>query len=304
MQKVALFYNPHASKSMDDLIKRVTEGLFRSELYTFPLLNPVELKAKCLELIESDVLDFVVIGGDGSVNILIQELAQKNVGLLVIPGGTANDLATELELLGGIEKSLLAFRERRAIEIDLISANGRLFATSGGIGIGAHVTDRINEIRRRVHGTKYLLRFFKHHAYSILLAHELLLPFLPKYQFKIVADNKEYKLLSPLLIVNNQSRIARTIFAGDWIKNGDGLMDLTIFTHNSRTKFIIALLKYVLGKVPVKDPAIIRIQAKEVEIISSKPFKFFGDGEIFSGQKKLSLKVLPKALKVYTTKEV
>lgn len=303
MQRVAIFYNPHASSvSSSNLLKDVCDGLFRSHIETFPLVEPVKLKVIIKDLIQREFNDIVILGGDGSVNLIIQELANTNVALLVIPGGTANDLAKELRTSHGIEDAVYLLREKLSRSIDLVSVNGRYFATSGGIGVGANVTDRLNEIRKRIKGFNHLLRFFKHHIYSGILAGELMLPLLPVYELKLTFQDKVVNVKTPLMIVSNQPKIAGTINAGDHVKNDDGLFDLFIFTHPTRILLITALFLFVIGKAKKNDPYLLTFKTEMATIESKRKFKFFGDGEVFGTFTKVVLKISPKSLLVYNAR--
>ena len=62
------------------------------------------------EDIQNKVDAIISVGGDGTANTLIQNMANTDVGLLVIPAGTANDLASELSDPKDIEKIIQCVR--------------------------------------------------------------------------------------------------------------------------------------------------------------------------------------------------
>lgn len=95
----------------------------------------------------------LVAGGDGTVNLALQELAGTDVPLGVIPIGTGNDLAAALGLreldAEGAADVVVAGRTRR---IDLARAtradgSSRLFATVLASGFDSKVNDRANAMR-------------------------------------------------------------------------------------------------------------------------------------------------------------
>ena len=97
MQKITIYLNKQASNtSYSHWKKRITRQLFRSELIFRTPSSIEELNKNLQEDIQNKVDAIISVGGDGTSNILIQNMANTDIGLLVIPAGTANDLASEL----------------------------------------------------------------------------------------------------------------------------------------------------------------------------------------------------------------
>ena len=81
----------------------------------------------------------IAVGGDGTVNAIVNGLGDSGTRLAVVPAGTANDLA---HLVGqhGIpadDAMQMASWERK--DIDAISINGTRFYSAGGLGWVADV---------------------------------------------------------------------------------------------------------------------------------------------------------------------
>lgn len=57
------------------------------------------------------------------MNTLIQKLAGTDVALLVVPGGTANDLATTLGSNTSVKRIVQTIRENAQKRIDLVNIN-------------------------------------------------------------------------------------------------------------------------------------------------------------------------------------
>jgi diacylglycerol kinase (ATP) len=79
----------------------------------------------------------LVLGGDGTVNEVLQGMAQSSVPLGVLPGGTANCLAMELGLGSRLERAIdrLSSCEPKTIALGRATA---LHANGNGNGNGAH----------------------------------------------------------------------------------------------------------------------------------------------------------------------
>ena len=93
--------------------------------------------------------DVIVAGGDGTINEVLQGLVGRNGRLSILPRGTANVLARELELpLDSIAAArVIARRKTKRIHvgcaIDEITGTKRYFFLMAGIGLDASVVHRV-----------------------------------------------------------------------------------------------------------------------------------------------------------------
>jgi diacylglycerol kinase family enzyme len=74
-------------------------------------------------------------------------VAGRNVAVGIIPCGSSNDLAGQLDIPTDFQQACRIIRSARLTDIDLISVNGRYFATCGGFGLAADVAQRANAWR-------------------------------------------------------------------------------------------------------------------------------------------------------------
>ena len=171
MQEIAVYLNSRAGKADAGVWeKEILRCLFRSSV-TFRRPDSIDELRDNLEFdIKRRVDSIISVGGDGTANTLIQKLAGENIGLLVIPGGTANDLAAELGTKHSIRHALSQIRARQTKKIDLISVNGQLMATNGGIGFGGRVANQINEMRKKIPLFKTFMKYSGRSVYSFFAA--------------------------------------------------------------------------------------------------------------------------------------
>jgi diacylglycerol kinase family enzyme len=302
MQKIVIFYNTEASRAGKAVWKEsIKKILFRSELKFIPIQSAHQIKEAVEDALQSGVDVIISIGGDGTVNILIQSLVHSKIKYLVIPAGTANDLARELGLNRHIEKSIEAVRKNQVKKIDLIRINDRLMATNGGIGLGATLTKEINDLRREHPRFKYIMRFLKHKTYDLFLALNILKPNLAFYDVKISLDGKESIYRTPMVVILNQEKIAGKLQIVEGSTNEDGFFDVAIFAHQTRLSLSQCIGQIVLGKVPKNDPSFITYQAKSLTIssVDGSTLPFWGDGEVFEPSSVYSIDIIPKALQVF-----
>ncbi len=98
-----------------------------------------------LEAVEQHIDVVVAVGGDGTINEIIQALANSDTALGVLPGGTVNVWAREtgipLDIIGARE-ILLQGRTRR---VDLGQVSNRYFLLMAGIGLDGEVTSTVEK---------------------------------------------------------------------------------------------------------------------------------------------------------------
>ena len=104
---------------------------------------------RCIEE-GSDLI--VAAGGDGTINEVVEGMSGSTVPLGILPGGTANVLANEIGLNGGLERAAerMATCERRRVPIGKLAVNGessgRHFLLMAGVGLDAHIVLRVDPV--------------------------------------------------------------------------------------------------------------------------------------------------------------
>jgi len=102
---------------------------------------------------DPDAVDLVVAaGGDGTINEIINGLAQSSLPLALIPLGTANVLAQEIGLPLAPRRIARVIATGRPRPVYPGLANGRRFVMMAGIGIDARIVEGIAPRLKRLGG--------------------------------------------------------------------------------------------------------------------------------------------------------
>jgi diacylglycerol kinase (ATP) len=141
MRHIALFVNPFAGKG--------------KPLQVLPvLLSAIERKGISYEVIKdqfpetlSRFTDIVIVGGDGTINYIINRYRDISIPIGIVPAGSGNDLAytlcPEAEMMDQIENALLG-------NIQLIDAgfcNDRIFLNCLGVGFDGEVAKEVQHVK-------------------------------------------------------------------------------------------------------------------------------------------------------------
>jgi diacylglycerol kinase family enzyme len=229
-------------------------------------------------------------------------MANSDIGLLVIPAGTANDLASELSDPKDIEKIIQCIRVNSKKKIDLININGTYMATNGGIGLAGMVASKINDLRKDYPLFKNVMRFSGNKIYSLFLGFEIIGHTLKYYNLKLKSPDFNDQVEAVAILVNNQSTLAGSFVVAPNTNNSDGKFNVSIFTHPTKQDLVKALLELSRGQVPQEDPYYTSFETTHLEIESLSPdqnISFFGDGEVFPSTNRWDISIEKQALTVY-----
>lgn len=92
------------------------------------------------EAVRDGVTAVVALGGDGTVNEVVNGLRGSNVPLGVIPVGTANDFARQWGIPDDVDHAMDIILRHAAVPIDVGEVNGRVFLNVSTGGVGAETT--------------------------------------------------------------------------------------------------------------------------------------------------------------------
>lgn len=305
MQKVRVFLNNRASQGLSrDWQSLIRRQLFRSELDFVSPKDEQELRLE-IDRANSDQVDVVVsVGGDGTFHTLIQHLAEREPRFLVLPAGTANDLARELGIHDRIHEALEAVRLDEWKPIDLITVNGSHMATNGGIGIIGDVAESINKWRRHVPGFQSLMSNIGHPMYTMILGMKLFAAPQKKFRLRLTSPDYRGELESPLLMINNQPSVAGSFKIAPETRNDDGKFNVSIFTHHHLCQLLTGLYRVRQHIPPTNDPLMLSFETDrlEIELLDDEipRMPFYGDGELLTSARHLEIGIKPKSLRVYS----
>ncbi|MCU1416251.1 MAG: YegS/Rv2252/BmrU family lipid kinase [Schumannella sp.] len=235
---------------------------------------------------------FVVIGGDGMVNLGVNMVAGTNVPLGIIPSGTGNDMARVLGIPhDNVEKAIEAFAEAlnrppRTIDAAYASSDdgeGRWFGCMMSAGFDALANERANNM----HHPKGKSR------YTIAMTLELIN--LKRINYTLTMDGVVTETGATLVCVGNGESLGGGMKVTPTAKVDDGLLDVLIVQPLSRTAFLRIFPKVFTGD-HVKDP---RVEVRKVKHIRIEADGVVGyaDGDRFAPLP-IDIEVRPGALKV------
>jgi diacylglycerol kinase (ATP) len=276
--------NPTSGGGVGQRYRELTLELLKERSIPFRDITSSSYTAAQEELrrsLNDQIKGVIVVGGDGMVHLVVQELASSKIPLALVPAGTGNDFARSLghnleKPLENLKVALLSSPEA----VDLGVVNDKFFAEILSTGFDSIVNERANSFKRIKGRMKYNI--------AILL---VLSTFKPKtYRFRIDGITFESKAML-IAVSNGQSYGAGMRITPDASIN-DGQFDVMILGPVSRFQFLRVFPKVFSGK-HVSHPAVKILKGKEVEIHSDAIA--YADGERI-GDLPIRARVAPQSL--------
>jgi diacylglycerol kinase family enzyme len=308
MAKISVYLNSVASQGSSKYSQEeFKKFFFRHQLDVYSPSDVSALNSQILADIEGGTEYIFAVGGDGTANTISQNLIGKNIKLMVIPAGTANDFAQEVGITSCLKKISHIFNANTTKKIDAIKVNGQYMITNGGLGMANEVARTVNRLRQENPNFKKIMRTFGKQTYSAIYAQQMLIkPFVLR---DVLIESPDSPLLdprvsTPLILVNNQEYIGGKFRVAPHTRNDDGKFNVTIFNHKNRFDLIKCTLQMMMGIYPENDKNLISFETDKLIInsIDGKPLNFFGDGEGFPEAPILDISLAKQALEVCSYK--
>ncbi len=228
----------------------------------------------------------VVIGGDGTINEVVNGLQGRQIPIGIIPQGTGNLLAKELHIPLSIEKACAIIRRSVTISMDLGNDTKRYFFLMAGVGIDADVVYAINAVRK---GNITLFTYIMPIIGTII-----------RYRFpklRVTIDGEVVENDASVVFVSNVKGYFGPIRFAYLAKTNDGLFDICIMKGRKK----LHILKYIIGAATgglrlFSDVTYLRGKDITVEGYSLTRYQLDGDP---GGNLPGSYRIIPDAVRFF-----
>jgi len=226
-------------------------------------------------------------GGDGTVAEVMAAAHQRGLPMAIVPRGTANIVARELDLPAAWRPAL-----RRALErfpntrpVDLARVNDGYSALAAGIGFDAMV----------MRSTPRVLKYWLGRA-AYLLAGAWWLPQAPLFDCTIRADGEEIELTAVVVLIVNAGMLGAAPFRfGPGIAIDDGWLDVCVYRpRNARER--LSVLWSIIRQRP-DGTRILQRKARSVEVKAPDVHWHEVDGDVYQGNV-LRAQIIPGGVRV------
>lgn len=287
-RRALIIYNPSSGRSklknsLDKLISELDEVGIHADLLETKL--ETEPSTYIQPRIDKSITDVIAVGGDGTLNHVLNGIKDCDVTLNIIPAGTGNDFVKNIDIGGALEEQIDTILKGKEIKIDVGICNEQLFLNGVGLGFGGQIVSDMLIKKSWLSG----------HA---------------KYYFFVLRILATFKAISLKLIIDsnqlNENLILLTIANGTTFGGGfrlapdadifDGLLDICMIGDISPVKRFLNIHKLSNGTHGKLGD--VKFEKTKSITIEENPY-ILGeiDGEPL-GHPPFNIKLLPDYLKI------
>jgi diacylglycerol kinase family enzyme len=289
MRRGVLFLNPRAGTfaAADESALRTAAA--DEGLQVIEVERGINVRSIVHEALAAGVKSFIVAGGDGSVHYVMQALVGTEGVLGVLPVGSLNHLARDLEIPLGDWRAALEIALRGAVrQIDVGRVNGHYFLNSAMLGI----YPTLNEFRERFRPVHSRWR-----AYA--KAARLALHQFPHVSLVVELDGRVETFRTQMFVVavNSYDLEQRGVVAPKVTFN-DGRVTIYSLSFMSRAQFVRAAAMYLRGRI-VDVPGFRRVRTTSLRVDTGRrKLRVSLDGELNEMTTPLQIAAMPASLLV------
>ncbi|MFB4164310.1 diacylglycerol kinase family protein [Alteribacillus sp. JSM 102045] len=226
------------------------------------------------DLVKENVKSIIVVGGDGTIHEVANELAYKNISLGIIPAGSGNDFARCLGVPMNYLKALERIIANQTKQVDLLHLGQRYCLTVTGIGLDGQVAKNVNNGAYK----KFLNQFRLGGLSYVISLLETLRDYNPT-NVHITIDGKDMTFSKVWLVaVANAPNYGGGIMICPDASYDDGFLNLCIVHGIKKWELLRLFPKAYRGK-HTTEKHVTFLQGKEVQVISGTPIMVHSDGE-------------------------
>ena len=289
------FINPISGTKSKSLLKRTIEKQTTPRGFKFQIEetrsdgNYSYLKEKILN---ENITDIVVCGGDGSVSRISSFLLDTKVNIGIVPTGSGNGLALAAAIPYATEAALKVIFDGHASFVDGFRINKKFSCMMCGIGCDAQVAHDF--ANKKVRGLKTYLRLS---ALQYLKARS--------YNFTIKTKEHSIDVDAFFVTVSNSNQFGNNITIAPKASLNDGFFDIVIVKKMHKLMLPFALLHQISGINALEEfknyrnnKNIIYFQAQEATIVNNENAPLHIDGEPEPLTEKIKFSILPNAFRL------
>ncbi|NHN24984.1 diacylglycerol kinase family lipid kinase [Flavobacterium jejuense] len=220
MQKLHFIVNPISGKGNHLITEQLVRSYFDTSEYEIQV-SASKYEKHAIELTQLAILDkpdvIIACGGDGTINEVASGLVGSTIQFGIIPVGSGNGLASNLNIPRDIKKAFEIIKNKNTSTIDVGKINEKYFFSNTGIGIDAAIIEKYQKS-----GTRTLISYVKA-SISTGLHYK---PNVIKYSINKKIENCK----SLLFFISNSNEMGYNMSLTPKASLSDGFLDLIIVT--------------------------------------------------------------------------
>ena len=284
-----IVYNPTAAKGKSKIKLKIVEEKLNEMNVLYKISETLREKHAIeltKQLIEDGATDIIAMGGDGTINEVLNGFSNfENVNLGIIPSGTGNDFVSSIGIPLDAEKALDIILNEKPKYTDYMQLEGVRGINVVGTGIDVDVLKRAKKAR-----------IFKGKVQYLLALITSLIKF-KDYRLDITYNDKTEKRKGLIACVCNGNVFGGGIKICPIAIPDDGYLNYMVAINVKKKKIPGAFKSLIKGTI-LNEPITHTEKTKEIEVTSPDKMTVNVDGELYDDLP-FKVKIVHDTLKIY-----
>lgn len=281
--KLLFVINPVSGSHTIDFKKEIAT-FFKSkdetfELYELPKNCSVEILKAAIQKSKADRV--IAVGGDGTLKLVAECLLHSKTPIGIIPAGSANGMAKELEIPLDLNEALALTINGKPKQIHAVAINNELCIHLADIGFNAYLVKKFDELPERgmlTYAKAAWHAFWNHRKMPV--------------EFKI--GDKLIKQKAAMVAIANATQYGTGLKINPEGKLDDNLFEIIVVKDYA----VMEIIKIWISKLPWDPKKIECFQTTSLKITAKHKVHFQVDGEYLGKVNTIEAKLIPKAIHV------
>ncbi|WP_373516458.1 diacylglycerol kinase family protein [Pricia sp.] len=279
IKKVLLVINPISGdtekRPIIDMVSDFLHSGTELKVHETTGKNDIKKIRSALEAFRPDRI--LVAGGDGTIKVAAEACEGKGITIGILPAGSANGLATDLELPMDHENALVAALGSKIVKMDALRIGNSIGLHISDLGINAELIKKYSESSMRGHFGYFLS------SIPTLVNTE------SPYDFTIHANGSTKEIEAVMVAFANSKKFGTGALVNPDGKIDDGKFEVLIFKKLD----VVEIYKMLKGNIEMDSDFVEVIQTTDVRVTTARPVCFQIDGEPFGTRTEVSVSIIP-----------
>lgn len=289
-RKISFLVNPISGNTKKDEILRLIHAEMQGKDIPFEFIftNPSGNYDFVKDKIETEnITDIVMIGGDGTVNQVVDALRETKIRFGIIPVGSGNGLALAAGIPKKPQEAVALIMKGESKPVDAFIINQQFSCMLSGIGFDAQVAHDFSSKTSRglmTYTQQSLINYFKAQP----------------YQFEIILENFSFFTDAYFISIANSNQFGNNFTIAPKASLNDGLLDVVVVQKMNKAKIPFAVLKQIRGNNKLSElvenlgkNSILYFQTNTLTIRNNKYAPFHIDGEPRETSAEFKIEIIP-----------
>jgi len=284
---IVFIINPKSGVERQKEIKEGIAAHLDDDKYSHEILYTEFIKhgtALAKEAARIGAYAVVAVGGDGSVNDVVQGLMGTNTLLAIIPKGSGNGMARTMRIPLDTGEAIKVINKGNVANMDIGFANNRPFISNAGVAFDALISRKFAKSERRgfmIYSwlvTKYMWRY-------------------KSWDWQITVDGRAFKERAFMINVANGQQFGYNFKIAPMASFTDGVLDLVIIRKFPKIMGGAIVLRAMNGSI-ARSPYVEHLTGKEITIFHPSLRLLQTDGDAHACESSISFRIQQGAQKV------